>query len=311
MQIIKTPLKNIFKASSLALGMFDGVHSAHKKVIKTAMDKGKEFNCPTCIVTFDTHPEVITSENKIKLITATEEKLELLEKEGVDAVFLIDFDDKFSKISAEKYLKEYLIASLNAKSITIGYDHNFGANKKGNYEFLKNNSIEYNYEVNVVSPVLINEIAVSSSSIRDFLAVGDITSASEYLGRPYSLKGTVIKGMQRGRELGFPTANIQKPEYIAMPANGVYYVQAKIKNELFNAVINIGKRPTFADITYNLIEVHILDFNQNIYNEEIELIFQKKIRDEVKFNSIEELKKQIKFDVSTVYHYIEEYQSSG
>lgn len=309
MQIIKSPKKNTLKSSSLALGMFDGVHYAHKTVIKKAVEKSKELSCNLCVVTFDTHPEMITSENKIKLITTTEEKLELLEKEGVDSVFLIDFDNDFSKITAERYLKEYLIDCLNAKSITIGYDHHFGLNKEGNYDFLKKYNTKYDYEVNLIPPVVIDDTPVSSSSIRGFLANGDIESVSKYLGRDYSLKGNVIKGMKRGRELGFPTANIKRPDYIALPSNGVYYAKAKIKDELLDSVVNIGKRPTFGDINYNLIEVHILDFDKVIYDEEIELIFVKKIRDEIKFSKIENLKEQIKMDISVVFHYIYEGQT--
>lgn len=309
MRIFKKAEDNILNCSSLALGMFDGVHKAHKVVINKALKKGEELSCPTCVVTFDTHPEVITNKNNIKLISSTEEKLELLEKEGIDSVFLIDFDENFAKISAENYIEKYLIESLNAKSITIGYNHFFGAKKRGNYELLKEFSHKFFYEVCLVHPVLINDVAVSSSLIREFLTKGDVLSASNYLGRPYSIKGKVIKGMQRGRELGFPTANIHKPEYIALPSNGVYYSKVKVKNQMFEAVVNVGKRPTFADISYNLIEVHILDFDEFIYDQEIEIFFSKKIRNEVKFSSSEQLKEQIKFDVLSVYNYIQEYDS--
>jgi len=279
--------------------MFDGVHLGHQKVILSAVKNAERYDSISTIVTFSQHPGYIKSKTHPRLITTFEEKLELFKKLGVQAVVILDFTDELSRISAEDYLKNFLIMGLNAKSISVGYNHHFGANKKGDCNLLRSYSAEFNYEVKVISPVTIDGHVVSSSAIRKHIHSGDVDIATKMLGRPYSIKNIVVEGKHRGRLLGFPTANLNLPPDKSCPKAGVYSGIVDIDEKKYFSVVNVGKRPTYGDLVENLIEAHILDFDGDIYNKEIEVSFLSRIRDEKKFASEDELKEQIKLDCKT------------
>lgn len=290
--------------SSCALGMFDGVHIGHQNVLSSAIKMAASLNCPSVAVTFSVHPQFITAHTPTPQLTTLEDRLDLFEKLGIDVAIVINFDSEFSKIPAEDYINKYLIEGLHARNISIGFDHQFGRGKKGNQFMLKEYSSMYNYTVQVIPPISIDGQIVSSSIIRKLLKYGEIEMANKLLGREYISRGSVVKGDQRGRTLGFPTANIKPSGNVLLPACGVYYIEIQISNSTlspkFPAVLNIGYRPTFSNNDIATIEAFILDFDKNIYGEKIILTFKEKIRNEIKFNSPEELIKQIKKDVSFV-----------
>jgi len=333
--------ENLLESSCLALGVFDGVHLGHEKVILNAVKKAQKLGTTSAVVTFSKHPRSIIlksqpRKNELKpsnaaasassflastpashsMISSLEERLELFESLGVQAAVVLDFNENLAKMTAKEYLENILIGCLNAKSITIGYNHKFGQqsckpkqpdscikypdkhedNKSGNGKFLEEYSKKYGYEVSVISPVKIDNHVVSSSVIRKFILKGDIETAAKFLGRLFKIKGTVIHGQHLGRALGFPTANLSLPDELIIPLNGVYSGLVKIDSKVYHAVINVGKRPTIGDLKKDLVEAHILDFNEDIYDKIIEISFLKRIRDEKKFDSLEELKVQIKKD---------------
>jgi len=313
--------ENLLESSALALGFFDGVHLGHQKVILNAVKKAQELETTCAVVTFSKHPRHVISKSSPSLLIPLEERLELFESLGVQVAIVLDFNENLAKMTAKEYLEKVLIGCLNAKSITIGYNHKFGQqsckhkqpdsctkspdeneeNKLGNGKFLEEYSNKYGFEVNIISPVKIDNHVVSSSIIRKFLLNGDVDSAAKFLGRPFKVKGTIIHGQHLGRTLGFPTANLLIPDELIIPLNGVYSGLVKIDSKEYHAVINIGKRPTIGDLKKDLIEAHILDFNEDIYGKIIEVSFLKRIRDEIKFNSLEELKVQIKKDCEIVH----------
>ncbi len=296
MLVFREYKKDLITSSCLALGMFDGVHIGHQKVLSSAINKAKLYGALSTVVTFSKHPQIITTKTPAKLITNLEERLKLFEKLGVDAALILDFNEELSQLKPDKYIEDVLVNSLNPKNISIGYDHRFGEQKKGNNIILQNYGDIHDYDVSVIAPVKINGQVASSSAIRKFISCGDVESAAKLLNRSFSIYGQVIHGEKRGTALGFPTANIAFPDFIISPGSGVYLGNVKVKNQFHPAVINVGYRPTFGDLNQALIEVHILDFNDLIYDELINVSFIKKIRDEKQFASIEELTQQIEFD---------------
>ena len=341
MLVFRELKENLLESSCLALGVFDGVHLGHEKVILNAVKKARELGTTSAVVTFSKHPRFVISKSNPDIITSIEERLELFENLGVQAVILLEFDEKLASMTAKEYLENVLIGCLNAKSITIGYNHKFGQqscklrqpdsctkyidknegkqsykpkqqdscikysdkneyNKAGNGKFLEEYSQKYGYEVNVIPPVKIDNHVVSSSVIRKFLLKGDVETAARFLGRLFKIKGAVIHGQHLGRTIGFPTANLSLSEELIIPLNGVYSGLVKIDSKVYHAVINVGKRPTIGDLKKDLAEAHILDFDEDIYGKIIEVSFLERIRDEIKFNSIEELKAQIQKDCKFV-----------
>lgn len=304
MLIFREIKPDLINASCLALGMFDGVHAGHQKVISSAVKNSQKYNAVPTIVTFSKHPKHIKSKIQPRLITTFDEKIEIFKSMGVKAVVVFDFTDEFSHITAENYLKSFLIEGLNAKSISIGYNHHFGENKKGDSNLLKHYSSIYGYDLKVSSPVTIEGHVVSSSAIRKHIHSGEVDFAAKMLERNYSITNIVVKGKQRGRLLGFPTANLNVPPEKACPKAGVYFGSVYIENNKFFSIINVGKRPTYGDLVENIIEAHILDFEGDLYNKEITVGFIKRIRDEEKFSSETELKRQIEIDYSVARSYL-------
>jgi riboflavin kinase/FMN adenylyltransferase len=281
-------------ASSVALGIFDGVHLGHQSIIKAAQQEALDKGLKSVILTFENHPRSLTINNSPSLITDFQTRLKLFKELGVDYVLAIKFSLEIMNMSPDEYLRNYLLAILNAKSVSVGYDHHFGKNRSGNVEFLKEFCKENDLSLTIKEAFKIDGNLVSSSSIREQLSTGNIKEANKLLGRNFTLRGTVVHGDGRGKELGFPTANLKTSDEIIKPKPGVYLATA----DKYQCLVNIGYRPTFTHKQELSIEAHLLDFTGNLYNAELELEFIDRIRDEKKFSSKEELIKQIKEDIS-------------
>lgn len=289
--------KEEFKNPVITIGTFDGVHIGHKKIFNCVKQIANEINGDPIIITFSEHPKkVLTPKTPPKILTTSKEKVKAIENLGIKNIIMIPFTLELSQLSALEFLEKIIYYNFGLKHIVIGYDHAFGKNREGNYEMLKSISKEKNFDVTRVNPVLVGSQPVSSSWIRTEIEDGNVVMANKLLGREYSLQGKVVEGQQRGRLLGFPTANIlpdDKDKII--PKDGVYAVKVKIHDKYYNGMLNIGTNPTFEN-TERTIEVNIFDFDEDIYNENIEVYFYERIRDEKKFNSVSDLKLQLNMD---------------
>jgi riboflavin kinase/FMN adenylyltransferase len=282
-------------------GTFDGVHLGHRKILNRLIEVAQQTKGESVVITFYPHPRsVISPDNKIvNLLSTLDEKIELLEKSGIQHLVIIPFTREFSELTSEEFIQKILIQTIGTKTLVIGFDHRFGKNREGSFEYLKAHKENYGFEIEEISRQDIENIGVSSSKIRKALQDGDIELADHFLGRSYSLSGVIVKGKQLGRTIGFPTANIQVREVAKLiPTNGVYAVKVEYKNEEFNGMLNIGNRPT-VDGTFQTIEVNIFEFDREIYGENLTVEFIKKIRNEQKFNGLNELKAQIAKDKIT------------
>lgn len=288
-----------FKHPVITIGTFDGVHSGHAKIIDRLRKKAADVGGESIIITFDPHPRmVISSDDKgVELLTSLNEKIRDLEQMKVDNLVVVPFTSSFSEISAQTYIRDFIVSHFHPHTLIIGYDHHFGKNRTGNYELLESVKDEYHFQLEEIPAKEIEHSAVSSTKIRRALYEGDILKANELLGRSYSLEGIVIHGEQRGRLIGFPTANIEvEDRHKLIPANGVYAVNVYLNKETRKGMMNIGVRPTVSDQLQRSIEVHLFDFDQTIYNEKIRVEFVDRLREEKKFNGIDELVAQLKTD---------------
>lgn len=293
------------KKSIVTIGTFDGVHIGHKKILEKIIHSAKVLDCESVVLTFFPHPRMILQENSfVKLLNTMEEKIVLLQKIGIDNLIIHPFDKEFSQLTAEEFVKKILVDQLQIQKIIIGYDHRFGRNRTADINDLILFGEKYGFEVEQISVQEIDDIAVSSTKIRTSLANGTVTLANEYLGYNYFFTGIVVKGKQLGRTIGFPTANIHiKEDYKLIPKNGVYLVKSLLNQKIIYGVMNIGTRPT-VNGENKTIEVHFIDFDQNLYDQEITLEVLDFVRDEQKFDSIEALKNQIQKDKEQLLYYI-------
>lgn len=279
------------KNTILTLGTFDGIHPGHQAIIDKLISSSKEKGYRNLVVTFNPHPRVVLGDaNSVKLLTTQDEKISLLEKYGVENLLIINFTREFSALSAEEFIYNYLINGIGLSEIVLGYDHHFGKGRSGNTELLKKIGAKENFIVTTTEAVIIDGEIVSSTKIRKSLIEGDIKKSNKFLGRNYSFNGTVIGGDKRGRELGYPTANIKlSSEEKLLPAVGIYAVKILVAGKLFNGLLSIGKRPTFYDNGELVTEVYIYDFDQEIYGEEVKVELIERLRGEEKFSSPDEL----------------------
>lgn len=284
------------KDLSVILGFFDGIHQGHKAVISAGVNFAKRNGIKSALVTFNEAPSVFLKKKKKQYLLTKSEKIRLIENLGVDYLYLLDFNEDFSKITASDYLKS-LIENLHPKAITSGYNHYFGFNKSGNSDYLKLMQNEYNYEYLEIEPVKIKDGIVSSSKIREALLSGKIKLANYMLGYRFYIENKVIEGQQLARTLGFNTANLLFPEDIIQIPNGVYAVEVKIDNNNYIGIANYGTKPTVTNDDKKILEVHIVNFDENIYGKVIKVSFLDKIRDEKKFESLTQLKEQITKDI--------------
>lgn len=296
------------KPTVVTIGTFDGVHIGHKKIIKRLINVGKRERLKSVIITFFPHPRmVLQKDSHIKLINTIDERRKIVDELGLDFLLVKEFTHDFSRLSAEDFVKELLVDKLNAKKVIIGYDHRFGRNRNASIADLKKYGEVYGFEVEEISVQDIDDVSVSSTKIRNALFDGDIIKANKYLGYNFMLTGTVVKGKGLGRQLHFPTANIQITEdYKLIPKQGVYIVKAIIDQELVYGMMNIGMNPT-VNGKKETIEVHFFDFDTDIYNKTIQIDFLKRIRDEEKFESVESLKGQLHKDKETTLTYLAKY----
>jgi len=293
------------KKTIVTLGTFDGVHLGHTEILKKLTQNTNKGAFESTVLTFFPHPRIILQgKSDLKLLNTINEKIELLEKIGIDNLIIHPFDGKFAELSADAFVKSILVDQLHVQKIIIGYDHRFGKNRTANIDDLITFGTEYDFEVEQISAQEIDEISISSTKIRTALEEGDIQLANEYLGYQYFLSGTVVKGKQLGRTIGFPTANILLEEdYKLVPQNGVYIVRVEIDGKTIFGMMNIGFNPTVQG-KEKTIEVHLFDFDSDIYNCKIQVSIVQRIRSEKKFESVELLKQQLNKDKEFSLHYL-------
>ena len=281
---------------SVILGFFDGIHQGHKAVITTGVNYAKNNGLKSALVTFKDAPVVFLNNKKPEYIVTKSDKIKMIENLGVDFFYMLDFDENFSKLSASQYLK-ILVDNLHPKAIVSGYNHYFGYNKSGNTDYLRLMQKEYGFEFVEVEPIKIKDGVISSSKIREALLAGNIKLANYMLGYRFYVENKVIEGQQIARTLGFNTANLMFPADVIQIPNGVYAVEVNIDGKNYIGIANYGSKPTITDDEKKLLEVHIMNFEKNIYGKVIRVSFLDKIRDEKKFNSLIELQEQITKDI--------------
>ncbi|KMQ67328.1 riboflavin biosynthesis protein RibF [Chryseobacterium sp. FH2] len=277
------------KPLALSLGMFDGVHLGHKSIIDELIKIGSENDLETAILTFWPHPRFVFNPNEdLKLLNTLEEKKLLIEKYGIDNLFLKEFDEEFRNLTGEEFVRQILIDKLNVKYLIIGYDHSFGKNKSGNFELLQKLSKELDFEVEQMEAINIHENNISSTKVRNALLAGNIKDANEMLGYSYSVSGTVVHGKKIGRTIGYPTANIETESIKLLPKKGAYIVEVLVNGKQYKGMLSVGTNPTVNGEKLT-VEVYILDFEGDIYDEKITVKFRDFLHDEIKFEGLEKL----------------------
>ncbi|AEA44079.1 bifunctional riboflavin kinase/FAD synthetase [Fluviicola taffensis] len=295
-----------FNRPILTLGTYDGVHLGHQEIIRSLVEKARTENKESVLFTFDPHPrKVLYPESySVKLIDTVDEKLEKLKELGLDTVILFPFTKEFSRLSAMEFVRDVLVNQIGVSEMHIGHDHHFGKNREGSFQELQELGELYDFSVFQLPAIFLEETAISSTKIRNAILDGNVEYANQLLGSSFVLQGKVVKGQQIGRTIGFPTANIDldNTEKI-VPKNGVYAAQVHIGSKSYHAVMNIGTRPTIANNGSVTIEVYLFDFNEDIYDQFIKVEVKQRIRDEQRFENIEDLKNQIQLDEISARNY--------
>jgi riboflavin kinase/FMN adenylyltransferase len=291
---------NCKKSTIITIGTFDGVHLGHQKILKKLNIEAENNGLESSVLTFFPHPRTVLNPNSsLKLINTIEERISLFKKSKIDNLIVHPFTKEFSELDSEDYVKNILVDQLKAKIVLIGYDHKFGKNRTADINNLKEYGIKYNFEVIEIKAEEINDIAISSTKIRNSIEEGDIQLTNSYLGYEFSFFGKVVKGNSIGKTLGFPTANIKiGTDLKLIPKNGVYLISTIINQKIIFGMMNIGIKPTTNENTKS-IEVNLFDFNQDLYDTNITIYIKQFLREEIKFNSLNELKLQIEKDKIT------------
>jgi riboflavin kinase/FMN adenylyltransferase len=288
------PLTNAVVTS----GTFDGVHRGHQTILARLTEVARASNGQSVLITYWPHPRTVVSNDSqdLKLLTTLDEKIDLLDLAGVDHLVVIPFTRSFSQLYSEEFIRQILIEKIGTKKLVIGYDHRFGRDREGGFDYIQAHQSEYGFEVEEIPRQDVEAVGVSSSKIRAALSEGNVTTANRFLGRPYTLTGTIVKGRQLGRTIGFPTANMQVDDPGKLiPANGVYAVDVDYGGQTLGGMLNIGFRPTVAG-TNQTIETYIFDFDKDIYGEHLTLRFREFLRPEQKFDGLPALVAQLKQD---------------
>lgn len=283
----------------VTIGNFDGVHIGHQRLIDLAVELGEEFNMESVAFTYANHPMDYIYDKRIEHLTEDVQRENLILARGVDRVISVPFDNQLKSMTCRTFMQEILLNKLGARHLVIGADSRLGKGREGSAEGIHRIGQELGIEVHIMSLVTVKGVRISSTYIRELIRDGNFEEANPLLGREFSLKGKVVHGRAIGRTIGFPTANIDLPLNIIIPCNGVYKTRVKLNEKIHYGATNVGIRPTFTDKA-RTIETHILDFDEMIYDEEIKIYFETKLRDEVKFLSKEELKHQLKLDVQNL-----------
>jgi len=284
--------------SVVTSGTFDGVHLGHQKILRRLQELASSRHGETVLLTYWPHPRLILQpqDKSLRLLSTLSEKVKLLEEMGIDHLIILPFTKELSQMSSADFIRAILVEKIQTKTLVIGYDHKFGKNREGSFEYLQSHSHLFGFAIEEISRQDVDDLGVSSTKIRTALAQGDISTANKYLGRPYDLSGQVVKGQQIGRSLGFPTANIQiVDDYKLLPRDGAYAVHAEVNSIRYKAILNIGDRPT-VDGEKKTIEAHLIDFDGDLYGQELRIYFQEFLREEKKFESLDALKNQLVVD---------------
>lgn len=307
MQVIHANDKKYFNTKTgVGLGNFDGLHIGHMALINTLIREAQLNNLSSIVYTFTKHTENIIRKKLITPLLLTEQKkIELLGEIHLDYLYFDEFNEEFSRLSPEEFVKKILIDKLNIKLAVAGYDYRFGYMGEGDVDLLKELGQKYGFRVVVIPAIKCDNEVISSTRIRQCIINGELETAYKLLGRNYSITAEVVSGRRIGNTIGFPTANIHPERYLVLPANGVYITKTQLDGKLYNSMTNVGYNPTFEDVKEKTVETHIIDFNQDIYGKKIEVFFLKKIRDEAKFKTVELLKEQIAKDMTVAKEYLE------
>ena len=287
----------------VTIGTFDGVHLGHQAVFKQMVDKARQIGGETVVITFFPHPRIVISpnDNRLRLITSQEDKIEHLRRSNIDNLIIINFTKEFSHTSSEDFIKDYVVRYIQPAILVIGYDHHFGSNRSGDFDTLSKLGMEFHFAVEKINEQDIEDITISSTKIRSALQQGDIKLANKLLGYSYSTSGIVTHGDSIGRTLGFPTANISiKPEYQLIEKTGVYATIAKVDVKDYPSMTYIGRRPTISNGLPTSTETYIMDFDGDLYGKEIRVTFVDRVRDEMTFDNLERLKSQIQEDKTNI-----------
>jgi len=290
-------IKEPFDNPVVTIGNFDGVHLGHREIFRKLKSSAREIGGVSVVITFDPHPlKVVATSRTVSLINTLDEKITLIEASGIDFLLIINFDQDFAAMSAADFVEQILVGKIGLKRLIIGYDYAFGKRREGNVSLLKNLGVRFSFAVEELLPISDGSINYSSSLIRKMVADGDVAGVIRYLGRNFSIAGRVVHGANRGKSLGFPTANIATDKEL-LPADGVYAVKVKIDDRLYDAACNIGFNPTF-DSDKKTIEVFVFDLDEDLYGKEIRVYFFERLRSEQRFASIHELASAISADVA-------------
>lgn len=279
-------------------GTFDGVHLGHQKILRRIRTLADEIGGETVLITFWPHPRMILypNDHQIRLLSTFEEKAKLLKQFGIDHLLTIPFTKEFSEFSSEQFVQKILVDTIGTKKLVIGYDHRFGKNREGGFDYLMQNQARFGFDLEEIPREDVDHVGVSSTKIRKALEEGKVDVANEFLGRPYELNGIIIKGQQLGRSIGFPTANVHIPhDYKLIPCEGAYAVEVDVEGEHFRGMLNIGFRPTVSGNSRS-IEVHLFDFHGDLYDRRICVRLKSYLRPEIKFSGLDALKQQLAID---------------
>jgi riboflavin kinase/FMN adenylyltransferase len=284
------------KNSVVSVGTFDGVHLAHQQLLKEVVERAQARKGRSIVLTFDPHPEEVLTGQPMQLLTTIEERQQICEQLGIDVFYRIGFTYEFSRQTSREFYVRYVVQGCGVSEVVEGYDHHFGRDREGSVEELLKLGREFEFSVAALKPVYVDEEIVSSSRIRQHLLQGKVDRALRLLGRPYAVSGTVVRGDARGRELGYPTANLQLTHHKLVPEDGIYFVQVDVGGPTRYGMVSIGVRPTFFEQGLRTVEVNLLDFEGDLYGQTLTVQFLKRLREERKFDSAQQLVDQIHLD---------------